>query len=173
MHLSAEQWTDLFRETPIPLALVRPDHRFAKCNSAYCQLVGFTEGQLLNRTWQSITHPDDVEGYQSGANQLAADPDADSYTIDKRYVTQRGYVIYVRINVTAIRTPDGQFAGYYVIAFPQPDHTDQQQPAVAKPLSIGQWIVRNPKDAIIVGLGAIVFLGKDTLVELIKLYLKP
>lgn len=171
MHLSAEQWTRLFQASPVPLAFVLPDHRFAQCNTAYCELVGYPEGELLGRTWQSITHYDDVASDLAGATQIASNEGRDTYVIDKRYISRRGYTIPVRLAVSAIRDSDGRFIGYFCCAFAQFDPSRDDAKPIAPP-GIKDWIKANPKDAIIVALGAILLFGRETVIELLKLYLK-
>lgn len=172
MHLSADQWTRLFQESPVPLAFVLPDHKFAQCNTAFCELVGYPEGELLGRTWQSITHFDDVASDLAGATQIASNEGRDTYVIDKRYVSRRGYTIPVRLAVTAIRDSEGRFTGYFCCAFAEFDPSRGGEVTVRPPPGIKEWIRNNPKDAIIVALGGILLFGRETVIELIKLYLK-
>ena len=38
-----------------------PDGRFIKVNRSLCELTGYAEMSLLVRSFQAITHPDDLE----------------------------------------------------------------------------------------------------------------
>lgn len=173
MHLSAEQWERGFEDSPIPLALVTPDHRFAQCNRAFCELLGYTEDQLTRRKWTSVTHPDDIEGDMAGAEQIAREPDRQSYVIDKRYITQRGFIVSVRLGVCGIREDgdDGKFVGYFVSAIHQPDQHVTRDVSEQRTPGVWKWARDNPKDAIIVGLSAFILLGRETILELLKAYL--
>ena len=50
-----------FDSAPIGIAFVSPEGRWLRVNRALCQLVGYSEEQLLELNISSLTHPDDVE----------------------------------------------------------------------------------------------------------------
>ena len=58
---SEERFSGAFEHAPIGVALVSPDGRWLKVNRALCELVGYSEAELLARTFQDITHPEDLE----------------------------------------------------------------------------------------------------------------
>ncbi len=58
---SEERFSNAFEQAPIGVALVSPDGRWLRVNRALCDLVGYTEAELLARTFQDITHPEDLE----------------------------------------------------------------------------------------------------------------
>ena len=58
---SEERFSGAFAHAPIGVALVSPDGRWLKVNRALCDLVGYSEAELLTRTFQDITHPEDLE----------------------------------------------------------------------------------------------------------------
>ena len=163
--LSHEWRAALFDEAPTPLALVSPDHRFVGCNDAYCALVGYSRGELLARTWQSITAGDDISGDLAGAEALATNDDSQIYTVEKRYRTKPGALVWVKLHVRAIWL-EGVFKGYFVTATPF------QPSASPAKLTPWEWVKANPKDATIGGLAAMLLLGRDEFVELVKLWLK-
>lgn len=169
----ATAWDDaLFESSPTPMVVVASTHRFVRCNAAYCALVGYSRTELLGRTWQSITHPDDLSGDQSGADAAQLDPNHTSYTIAKRYITKRGEVLWVDLFARAIWT-DGKFDCYFVTVLRKPVGRCDDCPAggrakPAEPASIIEWAKRNPRDAAVAGglIGAMV--GRDTLIEIVR-----
>lgn len=157
----------LFDENPVAMALVAGDHRFLRCNDAYCRLVGFGRGELLHRTWQSITHPDDVEGDSSGAESLKNDSSLDEYTIHKRYLAKGGDVIWADLYVRAVRDDEDKFFCYFIVAVPiQKSGGSNLEPA--KPQGIFEWIKRNPKDAALLGGAAVAIFGRDSVIEIVR-----
>lgn len=121
----------------------------------------------MARTWQSITAGDDVDGDLKGAEALAESDDSQIYTVDKRYRSKRGQLVWVKLHVRSIWI-DGVFKGYYVTATPFP----AEKQATAPTLTPWQWCKANPKDITIGGLAAMLLLGRDEFVELLKLWLK-
>ena len=43
------------------MAIVGSDFRFINVNRMFCEITGFTAGELLTRTFADITHPDHVD----------------------------------------------------------------------------------------------------------------
>jgi len=57
-----ERFRRAFEDAATGMALVAPDGRFLRVNRALCELVGYAEGELLAKSFQDITHPDDLQG---------------------------------------------------------------------------------------------------------------
>lgn len=170
------EWVDaLFEKAPTPMALVDTDHRFARCNEAFCRLVGYSKSELLSRTWKSITHPDDLPGDESGAMSAQQDRRHPTYTVAKRYIAKRGEVVWVNLHVRGVWRED-RFAGYLVHAIQSPPSRceacplDGRHPAPRE--TFIEWCKRNPKDAAIIALAGAAFLGRDEAVTLLKTLIK-
>ncbi len=56
-----ERFRNAFDQAPIGKALVSPDGRFTRVNSALCSILGYGEAELLETTFQTLTHPDDLD----------------------------------------------------------------------------------------------------------------
>lgn len=156
----------IFDESPTALALVSSDHRFTRPNDSFCELVGYSRSELTQRTWQSITHPDDVPGDQSGADRLKADPSSDIYTVTKRYLHKRGHSVWVDLHVRAVWNNE-QFLCYFVTAFPAHEQSSPP-PAPASKTGIVEWCKDNPRDALLMTGAASLLLGRDSVLEILK-----
>jgi PAS domain S-box-containing protein len=166
--LTLEQYDRLWAISEIPMALVSPDNRFVRCNRSYCTLTGYAESELLARKWTQITHPDDVEGDLFSVSSLAVDNESVGYGITKRYIRKSGKSITVQLSVLAIRDDANRLTGFFVSALPiEGDIIQPQQ----ETFSLLKWATRHPKDTAIIVLGGGLILGRDTIVELIKLWL--
>ncbi len=106
LRASEERFAGAFEFAPIGVALVSPEGRFIKVNQALCELVGVTEADLLARTFQDITHPDDLQADLENLRRLVAG-DVRSYQMEKRYRHSRGHFVPVLLNVSLVRAPDG------------------------------------------------------------------
>jgi PAS domain S-box-containing protein len=95
------------------VALVAPDGRWLKVNRALCELVGYSEAELLTRTFQDITHPEDLEVDLENARRLLAG-ETRSYQMEKRYIHARGHLVTVLLNVSLVR--DGHDQPRYFIS---------------------------------------------------------
>jgi PAS domain S-box-containing protein len=104
---SEERFSGAFEHAPIGVALVSPDGRWLKVNRALCELVGYSEAELLARTFQDITHPEDLEIDLENVRKMIA-AEITSYQMEKRYVHARGHFVTVLLNVSLVRDRRGQ-----------------------------------------------------------------
>jgi two-component system, NtrC family, sensor kinase len=58
---SEEMFKSAFEYAGIGKAIVSPEGKWLDVNPSLCKLVGYTKEELLQRTFQDITHPDDLE----------------------------------------------------------------------------------------------------------------
>ncbi len=50
-----------FEFAAIGMALVSPEGKWLRVNRSICEITGYSEAELLARTFQDITHPDDLD----------------------------------------------------------------------------------------------------------------
>jgi two-component system sensor histidine kinase/response regulator len=78
-----------FEMASVGMALVRPDGAWLRVNPRLCDLLGYTSEELLGSTFQSITHPDDLNlDLQYVAQVLAGE--ISRYQMEKRYLHKDG-----------------------------------------------------------------------------------
>ena len=104
---SEERFRRLFEEGPLGLALVGRDYRFEKVNRALCEMVGYPEAELLQKTFTEITHPDDVQTDMELAKQLFKG-EIPSYRMQKRYQKKNGEFIWINLTASIIHGSDGR-----------------------------------------------------------------
>jgi diguanylate cyclase (GGDEF)-like protein/PAS domain S-box-containing protein len=96
----------LVSHAPIGMALVGLDGQWLVVNPALARLTGYSEPELLTRTFQAITHPDDLDADLELLRQLV-DGDITDYTLEKRYRRQDGTFIWVSLSVSLVRDDTG------------------------------------------------------------------
>lgn len=96
-----------FTYSSIGMALVSLDGQWMKVNQSFCDLIGYTEEELLSRTFQDITHPDDLAADLDYMQQLL-ERKIESYQMRKRYVLKQGRVVWVLLNVSMVRDDCGR-----------------------------------------------------------------
>ena len=80
--------------------------RFLTANSALCSFFGRTQDDLLQCTWQELTHPDDLETDQKLASQLVRG-EMDHYRLRKRFLRPDGTSVWGDLFVSCTRNDDG------------------------------------------------------------------
>ncbi|MGE3465535.1 MAG: PAS domain S-box protein, partial [Pyrinomonadaceae bacterium] len=104
---SEEKFSSAFELAPIGVALVLPDGSWLKVNKALCSLTGYTEAELLDLTFQDITHPDDLKQDLLNVRRLLKGKTS-HYQMEKRYIHKLGHIVFVSISVSLVRRGDDE-----------------------------------------------------------------
>jgi PAS domain S-box-containing protein len=78
---------------------------FLYVNPGFCEIVGYSAEELLQMTWQQITHPEDLELDTSNARRIVAG-EASSYSVEKRYLRKDGASVWVRLYGSIVKDDD-------------------------------------------------------------------
>lgn len=106
----------IWHNSPIGIAKVARNGKFLSANPRYCEIVGYSETELLENTFQKLTHPNDVDADSAEAKKLADSDTEQSYQMQKRYITKEGRSVWVNLLVYAVRKPTGEFDHFYTFA---------------------------------------------------------
>ena len=106
LRRARELFSTAFHEAPIGMALVDPEGRWLLVNQALCDLIGYSETELLERTLHDVTHPDDLPGQTALIGELLAGRRS-RYQLDKRYLHADGHVIWASVSVSVVRDDSG------------------------------------------------------------------
>jgi len=110
---SETRFEDAFETSAQGMAIVALDGRWLRVNAALCQLLGYSEVELLSQDRQSVTHPEDLALDRAIIEKLLAG-DISSSQFEKRYIHRSGKVIVVLLSVSLVRDVDGAPFNYVV-----------------------------------------------------------
>jgi PAS domain S-box-containing protein len=96
----------LFDLSAVGMAKVSPDGRYLRVNRKYCQMLGYSEQELLQLTLYDVTHPDDRQASVAIVHS-SFNGEPEEYSIEKRYVRKDGEIIWALINWTIVRDIEG------------------------------------------------------------------
>jgi diguanylate cyclase (GGDEF)-like protein/PAS domain S-box-containing protein len=102
-----ERFRLAFEHAPIGIALVSPEGRFMRVNEALSELTGYSATELIEKTFQEITHPDDLDLDLEFLRQMLAGQRR-SYEMEKRYFHRSGQVVWALLSVSLVRDPKGE-----------------------------------------------------------------
>jgi PAS domain S-box-containing protein len=111
---SEERFRATFEHAAIGAAQVGIDGRWLRVNQRLGEIVGYEPEELLQTTFQEITHPDDLEGDLAQLRRLLAD-ELRTYTMEKRYLRRDGSIVWVNLTVSLVRDASGEPA-YFIAA---------------------------------------------------------
>ncbi len=112
-----------FENAAVGIAHVNVEGRWLRVNERLLDIVGYARAELVQMTFQDITHPEDLQRDLELFEKLKAGQ-IDSYSLDKRYYRNDGTVIWVEITVSMQEKSGG--AEPYVIAIVE-DITERKQ----------------------------------------------
>ena len=76
-------------------------------NQAFCDMLGYSRPELINRRWQEITYPEDVELTQAMVDSLMSG-EKEMVRFTKRYLHKNGSVVWADVGTALRRDVDGQ-----------------------------------------------------------------
>jgi PAS domain S-box-containing protein len=103
---SERQFANAFEHAPIGKALVATDGHWIRVNRALCEMLGYTAAELAGKTFQDVTHPDDLADDLDRLRRLTAG-EIDSYKKEKRYYSKSGQLIWSDLSVSLVRDDKG------------------------------------------------------------------
>ncbi|MBI5566150.1 MAG: PAS domain S-box protein [Chloroflexi bacterium] len=104
-------------------AITSPDKGWLDVNAALCDLLGYTRAELMQTTWNDLTHPDDLAADLAQFTRVLAG-EIDGYTLEKRFIRKDGQLIHAELAIHCLRQSDG--AVDYFVALLQ-DITGRKQ----------------------------------------------
>jgi PAS domain S-box-containing protein len=102
-----EEFRLLFDLSAIGMAEVSPEGRYLSVNRKYCEMLGYSEQELLHLAVVDVTHPDDREATAAQVSSGFTSGEPAEYSLEKRYVRKDGATIWALINWTIVRDGEG------------------------------------------------------------------
>ena len=87
----------IYEQAPTGIAVLDSvSGQFTQINQKYCDITGYSQEEMFDRTFQNITHPDDLQADLDQMQQLLAGQ-KDSFQMEKRYIRKDGQVVWVNL----------------------------------------------------------------------------
>jgi two-component system sensor histidine kinase/response regulator len=107
LRASEEQFRSAFESSVVGMILAAPDGHWLKVNPALCQIVGYSEAELLVSGFQRLTSSDDAAIETTYARQVLAGT-LPNYQLEKRYIHKDGHILIVRKFASLVRDAQGE-----------------------------------------------------------------
>jgi PAS domain S-box-containing protein len=102
LEISEETFRNAFEYSPIGMVLVSVEGKFLKVNKSVCSMLGYTANELIEKTFQEITHAEDLEA-DLALLQKTLNKEMTGYQMEKRYTKKDGSIIWVVLSVGIVR----------------------------------------------------------------------
>jgi PAS domain S-box-containing protein len=95
-----------FENAAVGVALVSTEGSILRVNNSFAQMLGYSVAELTTRTFQDLTHPDDLANNLSELNRALVG-EAENYCIEKRYIRKDGGILWASLTVGCVRKMGG------------------------------------------------------------------
>lgn len=103
---SDERFRTTFERAAVGIAQVATDGRWLRVNQKLCDIVGYSPDELMTRSFQDITHPEDLDSDLEQMQALLAG-EIEQYSMEKRYLRKDGSPIWIHLTGTLVRDAAG------------------------------------------------------------------
>jgi PAS domain S-box-containing protein len=100
------QFRATFEQAAVGIAHVGLDGAWLRVNQRLCDIVGYTSDDLLQRTFQDVTHPDDLDTDLKYVQQILAG-EIQIYSLAKRYLRKDRSQVWINLTVSLVRDDNG------------------------------------------------------------------
>ena len=108
---SEERFKQAFEHAAIGMALVSTSGQFLQINKSFCKFLGYSEQEMLNLDFQTITHPDDLQKDLNYLKKLESG-EISNYQMEKRYFTKDRHIMWIQLSASAVRDKEGNVIHY-------------------------------------------------------------
>ncbi len=106
MRESEQRFRTTFENAAVGIAHVAPDGRWLLVNRRFCEILGYSRGEMAGKTFQDVTHPEDLAGDLIFVNRMIAG-EISQYSLEKRYIRKDGAIVWVNLTVGGAKKADG------------------------------------------------------------------
>ncbi|WP_244237850.1 PAS domain S-box protein, partial [Corallococcus llansteffanensis] len=104
---SEERFRAAFEYAPIGMAMVRLDGRFLHVNAALCDIVGYSQEEMLSMTFGDLTVSEELQTDLLNAIRLERG-DMDTFQREKHYRHRDGHILNIQLTASVIRDAQGE-----------------------------------------------------------------
>lgn len=107
LRISEQTFRGNFENAAIGMAIVSVSGKWLEVNQSLCKSLGYNEKELLNLSYQEITHPEDLEIDLQNLKELV-NGNRNFYHTEKRYIHKNGEIVYSILSVSMVKNENGR-----------------------------------------------------------------
>jgi PAS domain S-box-containing protein len=102
LEKSESLFKNSFQHAATGIALLNVNGSFSYANKLMCELLGYSPGELLHKTIQEVTHPDNLKDQQILLDYLVNNS-LDNYQKELRLLNKNNEVVWATLNISIVR----------------------------------------------------------------------
>lgn len=99
---SEERFRLGFEEGPLGMGFIGPDHKLLKVNHSLCEMLGYSQREIIGRSFEDFVHPDDIP-LQTALSDRIFRGEVPSFRLEERLLSKAGEVIWISLTGAVIR----------------------------------------------------------------------
>lgn len=127
---TAERFRATFNQAAIGIAMLDLERRFLEVNRKFCEILGYSEPELLGKRVDEITHADDLGRLHEKVQRLTA-REIEEYSYEKRYLRKDGSTVWTVTHATLLKDANGD-PRYYIGAVEDISERKRAEAALAE-----------------------------------------
>ncbi len=144
---SEKRFRATFEQAAVGVAHSSLDGRLLLMNQKLCDILGYTPEEILTKTYQEVTHPDDLEAELEYARRLLAG-EIESCSYEKRYIRKDGAPIWVNLTASVVRDEETGEPSYFVAIIEDISADKAAEEALRESEEFNRRIVESSSDCI-------------------------
>ncbi|NEX23261.1 PAS domain S-box protein [Thiorhodococcus mannitoliphagus] len=138
-----------FEQAAVGIAQVGLDGRWLRVNHKLCEIVGYSSAELLEKRFQDITHPEDLDKDIRELQRVLVG-EITSYSMEKRYIRKDGEIVWVNLTV-ALTLQEDKSPDYFIAVVEDIQARKQAEETLLK---LAQALEQTPEAIVITNLDA-------------------
>ncbi|MBD2461861.1 PAS domain-containing protein [Oscillatoria sp. FACHB-1407] len=103
LRQSEQIFRQAFETSAFGISIRSPEGKYLRVNQTLCQILGYTDVELLQLTYRDVTHPDDLAiAPQQTINKLVTG-EIPYYRLEKRFLHKQGHIVWGLISMSVVR----------------------------------------------------------------------
>ncbi|HLO52458.1 MAG TPA: PAS domain S-box protein [Kamptonema sp.] len=114
LRQSEEKYRSVVEKSLVGFAIIRPpnlsgesDSGWIEVNPALCKLLGYSHEELVEKSWTSLIHPDDINSNLEQLSLVLAG-ESEGWVADQKLLQKNGEVVYTRVSSQPVRNSLGK-----------------------------------------------------------------
>ncbi|MHC4180748.1 MAG: PAS domain S-box protein, partial [Planctomycetota bacterium] len=123
---SEERFRSFFELGVVGMAIISPEKDWDEANDRLCEILGYSQEELIGKTWTELVHPEDREADEEQFNRALAGL-VSGYSMHRRFVGKDGQTVYADLSVRCLRRADGTVDSLIVLVQDRSEHTRAEE----------------------------------------------